>query len=190
MTQQKFSKLGLIHPSSIGHRGIDERMASVLAGMANFGLAKSTHDTYSVIRNHLGRCHDETGYDMELPFDTDKMLVLVGWMIHRGLKSSTMSTYISGLRMYHISLGYNEPVLREPIVKLILKGKENWDMVQKKMNGAVGRLAVTILVMKLIKKTLRRLEVTITERLMLWAVCRVVFISSRLRSKPTYQLNF
>ena len=93
----------------------------------------------------------ETGYDMEIPFDTTKMLNLVGWMINRGLKSSSISVYISALRMYHLALGYNEPVLREPIIKLILKGKSNWDMVQRKLAGKVGRLPVTNLALKLIK---------------------------------------
>ena len=79
--------------------------------------------SYTVIINHLAKCEKDTRHSMDLPFDTAKMLTLVGWMVQRGLKSRSMSSYISALRMYHIALGYNEPVLREPMVKLILKGK-------------------------------------------------------------------
>ena len=107
---------------------------------------------------------------MDLPFDTAKMLTLVGWMVQRGLKSRSMSSYISALRMYHIALGYNEPVLREPMVKLILKGKENWDNVQKKLAGVVGRLPVTTLIMRMIKKIIKA-EISGLRKLLIWAVC-------------------
>ena len=85
--------------------------------------------------NNLIKCERETKQSMDLPFDGNKMLTFVGWMITRGLKGYSMSSYISALRMYHIAMGYNEPVLREPIVKLILKGQSNWEMVRKKLDG-------------------------------------------------------
>ena len=103
--------------------GVEQEISNILAGMANFGLASNTWKSYTVIINHLAKCEKDTRHSMDLPFDTAKMLTLVGWMVQRGLKSRSMSSYISALRMYHIALGYNEPVLREPMVKLILKGK-------------------------------------------------------------------
>ena len=118
-------------------RGVEHCIANILAGVANFGLAANTWKSYNVIINHLARCQDETHQSMELPFDSVKMLTLVGWMINRGLKSRSISSYISALRMYHMAKGYNEPVLREPIVKLIIKGKENWENVEKKLAGRV-----------------------------------------------------
>ena len=65
-----------------------------------------------MIINHFAKCGKDTIHNMVLPFDTAKMLTLVGWMVQRGLKSRSMSSYISALNMYHIALGYNEPVLR------------------------------------------------------------------------------
>ena len=115
---------------------------------------------------------------MDLPFNTTKMLTFVGWMIQRGLKARTMSTYISALRMYHIAMGYNEPVLREAIVKLILKGHANWDAVQKKIAGEVGRLPVTSLVLKLIKKKAIKADMPGIEKVMFWAVACILWAGS------------
>ncbi len=177
-TRQKYSKLGLINPASLTSRGVEPEIANILAGVANFGLGANTWKTYEVIVNHLARCQGETSQNMELPFDITKMLTLVGWMIKRGLKASSMSTYISALRMYHIALGHNEPVLREPIIKLILKGKSNWDMVKRKIEGEVGRLPVTSLIMKLIKKKTIKADMEGIEKLLLWAVSCILWSGS------------
>ena len=115
---------------------------------------------------------------MDLPFDGPKMLTLVGWMIKRRLKGTTMSKYISALRMYHLSMGHNEPVLREPIIKLILKGKSNWDNVQKKISGEVGRLPVTSLVMKLIKRKAIKEDMLPLDRMLFWAVSCILWNGS------------
>ena len=155
--------------------GVDQGIADILAGMANFGLASNTWKSYTVIINHLGRCQEDTNHSMELPFNTAKMLTLVGWMIQRGLKSRSISSYISALRMYHIALGYNEPVLREPMVKLIMKGKENWDTVQKKLAGVVGRLPVTSLIMRVLKKKIIKADIPGMVKLLLWAVCCILW---------------
>ena len=168
--KQKYSKLGLVTPTMFGDKGVETEMADLLAGFANCGLSKSTHDTYSVVINHLTRCQQETGADMSLPMNTCQILTFVGWMIKRGLKARSMSTYISGLRMYHLALGFNEPTLREPMVKLILKGKENWEVVQRKLSGETRRLTVTITVLKLIKKQLIKVTWSLEEKLMIWYI--------------------
>ena len=154
--RQKFSKLGLVTPAALIGRGVEPGIASILAGVANFGLCANTWKSYECIINNLCKCEKETKQSMELPFNGTKMLTFVGWMIKRELKASSMSSYISALRMYHIALGYNEPVLREPIVKLILKGQSNWDMVRKKISGQVGRLPVSKKVLLLIKKMIQK----------------------------------
>ena len=107
---------------------------------------------------------------MSLPFTPNQTLEFVGWMKARGLKSRTMSTYLSGMRMYHIAMGFHEPGLREPIVKLILKGQANLERVQELIGGKVGKLAVTIELMKLIKIRLGKVNWPMEEVRLLWAV--------------------
>merc|ERR1712105_44441 len=111
-----------------------------------------------------------TGADMSLPFNGDKTLEFVGWMIEKQYKSRTMSSYLSAVRMFHIACGFNEPCLREPIIKMILKGQDNWDKIQEKIIGIIGRLPVTIKVMKLLKVNLCKANWPILEKRLFWAV--------------------
>ena len=125
----KFSTNGLVKGDNLARKLGDAQMGKALAEKANFGLAKNTIATYQTTINHIERCQRETGKDMSLPFDEVKTLRSVGWMEARGLKSSTMSTYLAGVRSYHIAECHDEPSLREPLVKLILKGQQNFDKV-------------------------------------------------------------
>ena len=112
---------------------------------------------------------------MSLPFDEEKTLEFVGWMEARGLKSGTMSAYLSGVRAYHIASGYSEPKLRLPMVKLILKGQGNWDKLQAKLNGVTGRLPVTITMMKFIKNKLIKAKWPLMEKRLFWAVATIAW---------------
>ena len=64
------------------------------------------------------------------------------------IKASSIEKYLSGLRMIHIAQGLDIPSLREPIVKLILTGKKNWDNVREKLNDKNKRDPVTLEMMK------------------------------------------
>jgi site-specific recombinase XerC len=128
--------------------------------------------------NHLRKCEEETGVDMNLPFDRKKVMEFLGWMEARGLKSRSMSTYLSGVRAFHIASGYEDPFLRDPMVKLILKGQDNWDKLQDRLEGKVGKLPVTINVMMLLKKMLVKVDWTKIEKRLFWAVATVAWSGS------------
>ena len=95
---------------------------------------------------------------MSLPFDDSKTFEFLGWMEARGLKSRSMSTYLSGIRALHIASGFKEPFLRNPMVKLILRGQDNFDKLEDRMTGKLGKLPVTKDVMMLIKKNLLKTD--------------------------------
>ena len=153
-------------------------MAKALAEKANYGLAKKTWETYQTAANHLETCQQETGHDMSLPFSSVKTLQFVGWMESRGLKSGTMVTYLSGVRAIHIACCYRDPCLRDPLVNQILKGQHNYDKIQDKVNGKVGKLPVTITMMKLLKKNLVKADWPMDEKRLFWAVATVAFAGS------------
>lgn len=177
-THQKFSSTGLVRMEALVDKVRNPETAQSLANKANFGLSGNTWATYQTSVNHLAKCSVETGVDMSLPFDTKKTFEFVGWMEARGLTGKTMSSYLSGVRMYHIAMGYDEPCLRKPVIKLILKGQQNWDNVQKKINGRVGRLPVTIRMMKLLKKNLCKVNWPTTEKRLFWAVATLAWSGS------------
>ena len=174
-TRQKFSSKGLVSKEALYGRVKNPKTAEALAMKANFGLSKNTWATYQTTLNHLVACSEETGTDMSFPFNEEKTLEFVGWMEARGLKSGTMSTYLAGIRACHISVGYNEPCLRFPMVKLILKGQENWDRVRAKLEGKVGRLPVTITMMKFLKNKLLEAKWPISEKRLFWAIATMAW---------------
>ena len=172
----KFSSTGLVKGDLLGRKINDQKMGKALAGKANFGLAKNTWATYQTTINHIKTCQLETGKDMSLPFDEVKTLIFVGWMEARGLKSSTMSTYLSGVRNYHINQLLDAPSLRIPLVKLVLKGQKNYDQLQDRMK--LGRLPVTISMLKLLKKNLGKVDWPLSEKRLFWSVATLAFAGS------------
>ena len=95
----------------------------MLASLANLGLAEPNQ----TVINHVKRCEIEKNVNLELPFDTQKTLTFVSYLLFdRKVKAKTCYQYLSGVRMYHLSKGHIGPVLRPAIISLILRGKEHW----------------------------------------------------------------
>ena len=133
--KQKYSKYGMVKESVLMNKGIQPETAQTLAHFANFGLSKSSWSSYQTVENHLERCESATGKNMSLPFTLGKTLTFVGWLIEeRQVKSKTIEKYLSGLRMVHMTQGVDIPCLREPMVKLILSGKHNWDNMKERLD--------------------------------------------------------
>ena len=174
----KYTENGLIRFEAILGRVGNEATAQNITNKANFGLSHNTWKSYGSSINNLKRCQEDTGEDMSLPFDDNKTLKFVGWMLNKKFKSRTMSSYLSGIRMYHISCGFKEPCLREPIIQMVLKGQDNWDNIQERINGTIGRLPVTITVMKLLKANLIKENWTILEKRLFWAVACLAWSGS------------
>ena len=170
LANEKFSGKGLVLESALASRVKDKKSAETLTRMAKFGLVGRTWATYGTAINNLRRCQEETGVDMCLPFGPNKVLEFIAWMKARNLKSRTMSSYLSGVRMFSIASGFSEGVLREPIVKLILKGQANMEKVEKLISGKKGKLPVTINVMKLLKVRLGKVVWPMWEVRLAWAV--------------------
>ena len=64
------------------------------------------------------------------------------------------------------------------MVKLILKGQENWDKIQKRLNGDSGRLPVTIKMMKLMKKNLGKVTWPLKEKRLFWDLATLAWSGS------------
>ena len=116
--------------------------------------------------------------NMSLPFNQSKTLEFLGWMEARGLKSRSMSSYLSGVRSYHVASGFGDPFLRDPMVKLILKGQENWDKLQARLEGKDAKLPVTKIMMKHLKKNLLKVSWPRSEKRLFWAVATMAWSGS------------
>ena len=133
--------------------------AQLLAEMANMGLSGSSHKVYQTAINHLKRCEIDKGISLSLPFDVSKTIQYINYLLHaRNVKSSTCEKYLSGIRMYHLAMGFDAPVLRPAIVSLLLRGRENHEDIQAKLDNKEKRIAVTVPVMKLLKRRIRKMD--------------------------------
>jgi hypothetical protein len=80
----------------------------------------------------------------------------------------------------HVVRGMETPELRGGLVKLVLTGKKNMELKEKKAGGKNqgSRLPVTLNVMKLIKATVKIAAWEKQDKLLIWAVCCLAFSGS------------
>ena len=115
-------------------------MRDALSTWLNYSLASGTWSTYKTVGNQLGRCQAHTGVLMDFPFDTRKTLIFIHWLFDvRKVASSTVNSYLSGLRYLHLTKGIDAPALRPPIIEQMLKGKNNLENIEKQLIGKPNR---------------------------------------------------
>ena len=108
---------------------IPEDVAESLAAVGSFGLAKSTWSTYRTSERQLLHCQKDTKTSMELPLSQSQILIYIDWLIRvRRVKSTTISSYLAGIRQLHLVKGIEPPNIRSAAVRMVLKGKGHMDM--------------------------------------------------------------
>ena len=71
--------------------------------------------------------------------------------------------------------GHENAMLRPGIVKLILNGQNNLDSLIEKIEGKSKRVAVTIPILKLIKKNLRKSNFNNVRKHLIWSTSTLAF---------------
>ena len=165
--RQKYSDEGWYKPETFSQHGISTDIATILANKANHGLAMSSWKSYASAINNIKKCNEDLQCNLELPFNTKDTLNFIGWLLSKNLKSSTAKKYLSGVRQWHLSNGWDEPLLRSPLVKQVLEGATNFDAL-KEMPPTKNRLPITITAMKLIKRLLNKLQWTDERKSRVW----------------------
>ena len=170
----KYSKNCHFTKEAFANQNLLENDAQLLAEMANMGLSGSSHKVYQTAINHLKRCEIENNVNLSLPFDVPKTISYINYLLFtRNLKANTCEKYLSGIRMHHLAMGFDAPALRPAIVSLLLRGKENFDDIQSKLGNKEERIAVTVPVMKLLKRRIRKMKWPEAQKRLVWAVCCV-----------------
>ena len=98
---------------------------------------------------------------MQFPFDLDKTLNFIGYLINdRNCSSKTIDSYLSAVRMAHLTQGCDCPHLRKPMVYLIIKGQAHHEslkpMIERKATDS--RLPVTITILTFMKHKLKKAD--------------------------------
>ena len=134
---------------------VDPRFVKGLTEATNLAISENTKSQYRTAMNHVQRCSEFTGKEMKITFDITSTLNYIGFLQEvRKVSSNTVSQYLSALRYIHLVQGQDPSCLRPDIVSLILRGREHWEQVEKTLLNKVRRVAITVPLMKHIKKSL------------------------------------
>ena len=107
---------------------------------------------------------------MQLPFDLEKTLNFVGYLIEeRNCSSKTIDSYLSAVRMAHLTQGLDCPHLRKPIIDLIIKGQAHHESLKPMLERKASRLPVTIAILKFLKHKLKKVDWPLWKKYRLWS---------------------
>ena len=137
----KYNKEGMAEPTMFKALNVDPRFVKSLTDATNLAISENTKSQYRTAMNHVKRCSEFTGKEMNLPFDLTSTLNYIGYLQEvRKVSSSTVSQYLSALRYIHLVQGQDPSCLRPDIVSLILRGREHWEQAEKTLQNKVRRV--------------------------------------------------
>ena len=122
---------------------IPDEQKQLLAELSNHSLAKATWSSYRTSLRKLEEFSDETDTNISLPLADDTTISFVSWLLCRGVAATTVDTYLSGLRQFHLTAGLTPPLLRTPLITTILKGQKNKENIEKLTKRAKTRIPIT-----------------------------------------------
>ena len=171
--------------STFSNYRLPTSIVSALVSASNHSLALNTWATYKTAENHLRRCENDTGIAIRFPMTDRMVLAFIGWLITvRKVSAASIKQYMSGLRTVHLKRGILPGNLRPDIVNSILRGRE-----QEESKTKNPRLAMTIPILKLLKKLLSLGKLSLEMKRMVWVICCLAFHGSfrihELLSKQT-----
>ena len=150
-------------------------MKRVLAETSNYSLAKSTWSSYRTAKKQWDKFGQETGSITTLPATQETALSFTAWLLNRGVSTSTIKTYLAGLRQAHLARGLNPPKLQSDLTGQVLQGKLHLDNLERIKKKKPTRLPVTITLLKILRLELKKTSLHPTDQKLLWAVSLIAF---------------
>jgi hypothetical protein len=182
---------------SLNGLNLHPEIAKSVANWSNLAVTKKTWSTYKTAEIMLGKCSLETKTSMNLPLTESQILTFIDWLARvRGLKCTTINSYLAGIRQLHIITGLQAPVLRSDLVKLVLKGISNVDGILNRKKNWQGRLPMTINSMLLFKTLIKNSHYLECDKALLWAVSTLAFAGAfriheiLAKAESTFDPNF
>ena len=150
--------------------------AAVMA--ANNSLTSHTWQCYETIKRHVSGCQKTCGIHFSFPFSESNIVVLVAYLLDKGnLKSATINNYLSSIRTWHLTKGYNPVNLRPEVVSVMLAGRANEDDVEAREEE--NRMPVMLEHLSLLRELLHvETEMPEGQRLAFWCISVLAFFGS------------
>jgi len=167
---------------TMGTSKLAQEIKDELTTWMNFSKADSTWSNYRTVDRLLERCQEEKMTTFDWPMSKDDVLLFIHWLIKdRRLKASTVSNYLAGVRNAHIARGLDPPEIRTVFVNQILKGRENWETIDKTQTSTgteKGRAPMTVALMKKLKLAICRSNLGKSDKFLIWAVSTLAFFGA------------
>ena len=175
----KYNTEGFTQKELFTDLNVHDEYASMLADTANMAVTENTKAQYKTAVKHIQRVAMELNVDMSLPFDLTKTLNYVGFLLYtREVSAKTVNQYLSGVRYLHLCRRHDPSCLRPPIVSMILKGREHWENVKDTLESKPQRVAVTLRILRYLKRVIRETSFEVEKKLRLWAICCLLWNGS------------
>ena len=175
----KYGTKGNCSRDSLATLELPESTRENLAAWANMGLSKKTWSSYKTAERMFLTCLKQKGKRLQLPVSNADILVFIDWLgTDRKLRSSTIENYLAGLRQMHICKGIDPPDMHSVLVKQVLKGLKNKNLLDDRTKRKPQRLPMTKSIMLLLKELIRTWEETTPVRIMTWSICTLAFAGS------------
>ena len=147
-----------------------------LGELYSYGLARGTWSNYLTAERLLRECCIEKGLRLELPLSENTLLAFIHWMtFNRGVKSSTINNYLSGVRQLYISRGIKPEFIRTEKVTRLLAGLKNKEMAEKRMLGTEKRKPITPEILRMLKARISESGMKGVDQRLVWRVSSLIF---------------
>lgn len=139
-------------------------------------IAKKTWSSYKTAERMLASFCKQSGLPLELPVTEKTLISFVHWLAYvKMAKAATISNYLAGIRKLHVMKGLETPNLRTELIQMIVKGRRNIEAASRLRGEPTKRQPVTPDILRLIKLRVREMEAETTDKLLIWAVCSILF---------------
>ena len=159
-------------------QGLPKALLDSAIMAANNSLTAHTWVCYEAVKKHIKNCQVFTRKRFSFPFSDKMVTVLVAYLLSLGtLKAKTIESYLSALRVWHLTRGFFIQSLRPDIVKAMLTGKGHLDDEIDRED--FGRMPILIEHLDLLSAILP-LDKTLTanQKQAFWAICVIAFFGS------------
>ena len=190
----KYGPMGLYTISSLPTSVQNSSLAESLVLLANHSITKHTWSAYKTAGRMLSQCFQDLGQTVSFPLNQNHICLFVGWLHKRKLASSTISSYLAGLRQLHLTAGLTPPIIRSDLVKQILSGKIHHETISPSCRKT--RLPVTPTILRLLKLAIAKDSLSKHDARLFWLVCSLAFHGAfrmgelLTRSPTTFDPNF
>lgn len=174
---KKYNSLCVVPPSTdrLLGVGVPDGYHVIIKEAIAASVSADTKSNYNTALRMLASCQEALNRSMRLPLSDQDVLCFVSFMANRNVKDTTISGYLSGIRLALLSTGHECDNLRTPVVKQVLKGIHNLRGDPEVEVKKKTRRAMTIAHLRLLGHALAKSKVSDYLKSMVWAVALLAF---------------